>query len=126
MKIDANKLIIKITDEISTITALKTVIMMIAFWLIFGQLTKIDPYPYMFSSTITNYSAFILTIVILITTKSLEKLQKESEARDKKHQEQHYKIQEMEERLVNHINKIQEKQNAMIVDIAKKLEIHEK
>ncbi len=123
MQINANKMIIKITDAISTITALKTVILIILFWLIFGQLTKIDPYPYMFSSTITNYSGFILTIVILISTKALEKLQKESEIRDKEHQEQHYKIQDMEERLVNHINITQEKQSKMILDIAKKLNV---
>lgn len=123
MKIDANKMIIKITDAISTITALKTVILVIVFWLIFGQLTKIDPYPYMFSSTVTNYSSFIMTIVILISTKALEKLQKEAENRDKELQEQHYKIQDMEERLVNHINKTQEKQNEIILDIAKKLNI---
>ena len=78
MKIDTTKILIKITDAISTITALKITVLIIVFWLIFGQLTKIDPYPYMFSSTVTNYSGFILTIVILISTKALEKLQNES------------------------------------------------
>lgn len=123
MKIDADKIIIKITDALSTITALKIVIMVIAFWLIFGQLTKIDPYPYMFSSTVTNYSGFILTIVILISTKALEKLQNESEKRDKEHQEQHYKLQDMEERLVKHLNTTQKKQNEIILEIAKKLNV---
>jgi uncharacterized membrane protein len=123
MKIDTDKIIIKITDAISTITALKIVVLIIVFWLIFGQLTKIDPYPYIFSSTVTNYSGFILTIIILITTKALEKLQKESEKRDKEHQEQHYKLQKTEERLVKHLNETQEKQNKMILEIAKKLNV---
>ncbi|MFA6990026.1 MAG: DUF1003 domain-containing protein [Candidatus Gastranaerophilaceae bacterium] len=123
MKIDTDKLIIKITDAISTINALKIVVLIIVFWLIFGQVTKIDPYPYMFSSTVANYSGFILTIVILIATKALEKLQKESEKREKEHQEQHYKIQKMEEKLVKQLHETQEKQNAMLLEIAKKLNI---
>ena len=116
-------MIIKITDAISTITALKIVLIIVAFWLIFGQVTKLDPYPYLFSSTITNYSGFILTIVILISTKALEKLQKNLEIQYEEHQEQHYKIQKMEERLVKHITKTQENQNEIITKIAKKLDI---
>lgn len=123
MKIDSTKMIIKITDAISTITALKIVLLVVIFWLIFGQISNIDPYPYLFSSTITNYSGFILTIVILISTKALEKLQKNLESKYEEHQEQHYKIQEMEERLVKHITKTQEKQNEIIIKIAKKLNI---
>lgn len=123
MKIDSTKIIIKITDAISTVNTLKIVFLVIVFWLIFGQLTKIDPFPYLFSSTVTNYLGFILTIAILISTKALENLQRESEKRDKEHQEQHYKIQGMEERLVKHINKTQDKQNELILEIAKKLNI---
>lgn len=95
----------------------------IILWIIFGSITKIDPFPYLFSSTITNFSGFILTIAILISTKALENLQKEAEKRDKDHQEQHYKMQGMEERLVNQINIGQEKQNEIILQIAKKLNI---
>ena len=123
MKIDTTKMIVKITDAISTITTLKIVLIVIFFWLIFGQLTKIDPYPYLFSSTFTNYSGFVLTIVILISTKSLEKFQTEAAKRDKEHQEQHYKLQGIEERLVNHMNKTQGAQNEMLLKIAKKLDI---
>lgn len=123
MKILTDKIITKITDAISTITALKTVVLIIIFWLIFGSITKIDPYPFLFSSTITNYSGFLLTIIILIATKTLERLQNEAEKRDKEHQEQHYKMQGIEERLVKHINISQEKQNEMISQIAKKLNI---
>lgn len=123
MKIDSTKMIIKITDAISTITTLKIVLIVVVFWLIFGQISKIDPYPYPFSSTIANYSGLILTIVILISTKALEKLQKSLEKRAEEHQQQHYKIQEMKKRLVNHINKTQESQNELILKIAKKLDI---
>lgn len=123
MKLINDKIITKITDAISTITALKIVFLIVVIWLIVGELTKLDPYPFLFSSTITNYSGFILTIIILISTKTLEKLQKEAEKRDKAHQEQHYKMQGMEERLVNQINKSQDKQNKLILQIAKKLDI---
>lgn len=123
MKIDTTKIIVKITDAISTVNALKIVFIIIVSWLIFGQITKIDPYPYLFSSTVTNYSGFILTIAILISTKSLEKLQQNSEKRDAEHQEQHYKMQGIEERLVNHLNKTQEAQNKILFEIAKKLDI---
>lgn len=122
MKLITDKMITKIIDAISTITALKIVFLIVIFWLIFGELTKIDPYPFLFSSTVTNYSGFILTVIILISTKNLERLQKEAEKRDKEHQEQHYKMQGMEERLVNQINKSQNKQNEMILQIAKKLD----
>lgn len=118
-----DKMIIKITDAISTITALKIVFLIVICWLIFGELTRLDPYPYLFSSTVTNYCGFILTIVILISTKALENLQKEAEQRDKEHQEQHYKMQGMEERLVKQINKAQEEQNKIILEIAKKLNV---
>ncbi|MEI8377229.1 MAG: DUF1003 domain-containing protein [bacterium] len=123
MKLDSTKIIIKITEAISTITTLKIVLIIVAFWLIFGQLTQIDKYPYLFSSTVTNYLGLILTIVILISTKELEKLQKESEQRDKDQQEQHYKMQGIEERLIKHINKNQENQNGIILKIAKKLDV---
>lgn len=123
MKIIDNKIITKIIDAISTITALKIVFLIVIIWLILGELTKLDPYPFLFSSTITNYSGFILTVIILISTKTLERLQKESEKRDKEHQEQHYKMQGIEERLVDQINKSQEKQNKLILQIAKKLDI---
>lgn len=120
-EIATDKIVVKITDAISTVTALKIVVLIIVLWLIVGSITKVDPFPYLFSSTITNFSGFILTIAILISTKSLEKLQKESEKRDEEHQEQHYKMQGIEERLVNHINESQEKQNEVINEIAKKL-----
>lgn len=123
MKLITDKMITKITDAISTITALKIIILVIVLWLVFGAISKIDPYPFLFSSTITNYSGFILTIVILISTKTLERLQKEEAERDKEHQEQHYKMQGIEERLVKQINISQEKQNEMILQIAKKLDI---
>lgn len=123
MKKVTDKTITKITDAISTITALKVVILVIAIWLILGSITKLDPFPFLFSSTVTNYSGFILTIIILVSTKNLEKLQKEAEKRDKEHQEQHYKMQGMEERLVNKIMISQNKQNEMIIQIAKKLDI---
>lgn len=123
MKIITDKMITKIIDTISTITALKIVLLIVVVWLIVGELTKLDPYPFLFSSTVTNYSGFILTVIILISTKTLERLQKEAEEREKVHQEQHYKMQGMEERLVSQINKSQEKQNEMILQIAKKLNI---
>lgn len=123
MKLITDNMITKIIDAISTITALKIVFLIVIFWLIFGELTKIDPYPFLFSSTVTNYSGFILTIIILISTKTLERLQKEAEKRDKEHQEQHYKMQGIEERLVDQINKNQDKQNEIILQIAKKLDI---
>lgn len=123
MKLITDKRITKITDAISTITALKIVVFVIITWLIFGAISKLDPYPFLFSSTITNYSGFILTIIILISTKTLERLQKEAEKRDKEHQEQHFKMQDMEEQLVNQINKSQDKQNEIILKIAKKLDI---
>lgn len=123
MKLITDEKITKITDAISTITALKIVVFVIIIWLIFGEISKLDPYPFLFSSTITNYSGFILTVIILISTKTLERLQKEAEKRDKDHQEQHYKMQGMEERLVNQMNKNQDKQNEIILQIAKKLDI---
>jgi len=123
MKLITDKRITKITDAISTITALKIVVFVIITWLIFGEISKLDPYPFLFSSTITNYSGFILTIIILISTKTLEKLQNEAEKRDKEHQEQHFKMQDIQERLVNQINKSQDKQNEIILQIAKKLDI---
>lgn len=123
MKLINDKMITKIIDAISTITALKIVFLIVIIWLILGELTKLDPYPFLFSSTITNYSGFILTIIILISTKTLERLQKEAEKRDKEHQEQHYKMQGLEERLVNQINKSQDKQNELILQIVKKLDI---
>lgn len=123
MKFFTDKRITKITDAISTIKALKIVISVIIIWLIFGTISKLDPYPFLFSSTITNYSGFILTVIILISTKTLERLQKEAEKRDKVHQEQHYKMQDIEERLVDQINKSQDKQNELILKIAKKLDI---
>lgn len=123
MKIIDNKIITKIIDAISTITALKIVFLIVIIWLFLGELTKLDPYPFLFSSTITNYSGFILTIIILISTKTLETHQKEAEKRDKEHQEQHFKMQDIEERLVNQINISQDKQNELILKIAKKLDI---
>lgn len=123
MKIITDKMITKIIDAISTITALKIVLLIVIVWLLVGELTKLDPYPFLFSSTVTNYSGFILTVIILISTKTLERLQKEAEKREKEHQEQHYKMQGMEERLVSQINKSQEKQNEMILQIAKKLNV---
>jgi len=123
MKLITDKMITKITDAISTITALKIVFLIVVIWLILGELTRLDPYPFLFSSTITNYSGFILTIIILISTKTIERLQKEEAERDKNHQEQHYKMQEIEERLVNQLNLSQKKQNEMIIQIAKKLDI---
>lgn len=124
MKLVTDKIITKITDAISTITALKVVFLIVILWLVLGELTKLDPYPFLFSSTITNYSGFILTIIILISTKTLERFQEEAEKRDKEHQEQHYKMQGLEERLVKQINISQEKQNEMILKIAKKLDIN--
>jgi len=116
-----DKTITKITDAISTIKALKIVILIIVSWLIFGSITKVDPYPFLFSSTITNYSGFILTIIILIATKTEEDLQKKSESPQK--QDKPKEVSEMEERLINHINEAQAKQNEMILQIAKKLDI---
>lgn len=124
MKLVTDKIITKITDAISTITALKVVFLIVILWLVLGELTKLDPYPFLFSSTITNYSGFILTIIILISTKTLERFQEEAEKRDKEHQDQHYKMQGLEERLVKQINISQEKQNEMILKIAKKLDIN--
>lgn len=124
MKLITDKIITKIIDTISTINALKIVFLIVIIWLILGELTKLDPYPFLFSSTIINYSGFILTIIILISTKTLEMHQKEAEKRDKEHQDQHFKMQDMEERLVNQINKSQDKQNELILQIAKKLDIN--
>lgn len=124
MKLITDKIITKIIDTISTITALKIVFLIVIIWLILGELTNLDPYPFLFSSTITNYSGFILTIIILISTKTLEMHQKEAEKRDKEHQDQHFKMQDIEERLVNQINKSQDKQNELILQIAKKLDIN--
>jgi len=122
MKLITDKKITKITDAISTITALKIVVTVIVSWLIFGSITKIDPYPFLFSSTITNYSGFILTIIILIATKTEEKLQKETE-KPKAKEKPPSEITEIEGRLIEHINKTQAKQNEMILQIAKKLNV---
>lgn len=115
MKLITDKKITKITDAISTIKALKIVISVIVIWLIFGSITKIDPYPFLFSSTITNYSGFILTIIILIATKTEEKLQKESG--------KNTKTKDSEDDRVEQINKTLEQQNELILKIAKKLDI---
>jgi len=122
MKLITDKKITKITDAISTITALKVVVTVIISWLIFGSITKIDPYPFLFSSTITNYSGFILTIIILIATKTEEKLQKETE-KPKEKETPPPEITEIEGRLIEHINKTQAKQNELILQIAKKLDV---
>lgn len=123
MKLITDNIITKIIDAISTITALKIVFLIVIIWLVLGELTKLDPYPFLFSSTVTNYSGFILTIIILISTKTLESHQKEAEQRDKEHQEQHFKMQGMEERLVKQINTSEDMQNELILKIAKKLDI---
>lgn len=115
MKLLTDKKITKITDAISTIKALKIVIFVIVSWLIFGSITKIDPYPFLFSSTITNYSGFILTIIILIATKTEEKLQKASDKKNKPMDNNDDRIEQ--------INKILEQQNNLILQIAKKLDI---
>ena len=115
MKLITDKRITKITGAISTITALKIVILVIVTWLIFGSITKIDPYPFLFSSTITNYSGFILTIIVLIATKTEEKLQ---EASDKNN-----KPEKTEDDSIEQINKILEQQNKLILQIAKKLDV---
>lgn len=115
MKLITDKRITRITDAISTIKALKIVISVIVIWLIFGSITKIDPYPFLFSSTITNYSGFILTIIILIATKTEEKLQKAS---DKKN-----KPEKIDNSSIEQINKILEQQNKLILQIVKKLDI---
>lgn len=116
MKIITDKRITKITDAISTIKALKIVIFIIVSWLIFGSITKIDPYPFLFSSTITNYSGFILTIIILIATKTEENLQKASDKNNKTKKSQTNNMEQ--------INKTLEKQNKLILEIAKKLDIN--
>ena len=116
MKLITDKRITKITDAISTIKALKIVIFIIVSWLIFGSITKIDPYPFLFSSTITNYSGFILTIIILIATKTEEKLQ---EASDKNN-----KTEGNNGDSIGQINKTLEQQNKLILQIAKKLNIN--
>lgn len=115
MKWITDKTITKITDAISTIKALKIVVLIIVSWLIFGSITKIDPYPFLFSSTITNYSGFILTIIILIATKTEEDLQKASDKNNK--------IKGNVDDNSDHINKILEQQNKLILQIAKKLDI---
>lgn len=115
MKLITDKRITKITDAISTIKALKIVVSIIVLWLIIGSITKIDPYPFLFSSTITNYSGFILTIIILIATKTEEKLQEASGKNNKPNK--------AEDGNIEHINKILEQQNKLIFQIAKKLEI---
>lgn len=115
MKFITDKRITKITDAISTIKALKIVIFIIVSWLIFGSITKIDPYPFLFSSTITNYSGFILTIIILIATKTEEKLQKASDTKNKTKGNNDENIEQ--------INKKLEQQNNLILQIAKKLDI---
>ena len=115
MKLITDKTITKITDSISTITALKIVVIIIVSWLIFGSITKIDPYPFLFSSTITNYSGFILTIIILIATKTEEKLQETSDKNNKP--------QKTGDQSIEQINKILDQQNKLILQIAKKLDI---
>jgi len=115
MKLITDKRITKITDAISTIKALKIVIFIIVSWLIFGSITKIDPYPFLFSSTITNYSGFILTIIILIATKTEEKLQESSDKNNK--------TKKTDGDSLEQINKILEQQNKLILQIAKKLDI---
>lgn len=115
MKLITDKRITKITDAISTIKALKIVIFIIVSWLIFGSITKIDPYPFLFSSTITNYSGFILTIIILIATKTEENLQKTADKNNKTKSDTSDSIEQ--------INKILDKQNKLILQIAKKLDI---
>lgn len=115
MKLITDKKITKITDAISTIKALKIVIFIIISWLIFGSITKIDPYPFLFSSTITNYSGFILTIIILIATKTEEKLQKTSNESNK--------TGRISDENIEQINKKLEQQNELILQIAKKLDI---
>lgn len=115
MKFITDKRITKITDAISTIKALKVVIFIIVSWLIFGSITKIDPYPFLFSSTITNYSGFILTIIILIATKTEEKLQEESEKNNNTRDNNSGSIEQ--------INIILKQQNKLILEIAKKLDI---
>jgi len=112
MKILTDKKITKITDAISTIKALKIVIAIIVSWLIFGSITKIDPYPFLFSSTITNYSGFILTIIILIATKTEEKLEKAEKPNKGNNDDS-----------IEQINKTLEQQNKLILQIAKKLDI---
>lgn len=115
MKLITDKRITKITDAISTIKALKIVVSIIVLWLIIGSITKIDPYPFLFSSTITNYSGFILTIIILIATKTEEKLQ---EASDKSN-----KAKKIDSESIEQVNKTLEQQNKLILEIAKKLDI---
>lgn len=115
MKLITDKRITRITDAISTIKALKIVIFIIISWLIFGSITKIDPYPFLFSSTITNYSGFILTIIILIATKTEEKLQTTSNMNSK--------TQKLEGDSIEQINKTLEKQNKLLLQIVKKLNI---
>lgn len=115
MKFITDKKITKITDAISTIKALKIVIFIIVSWLIFGSITKIDPYPFLFSSTITNYSGFILTIIILIATKTEENLEKASNKNNKSKGNNDESIEQ--------INKTLEQQNKLILQIAKKLDI---
>jgi len=110
MKLITDKRITKITDAISTIKALKIVIFIIVSWLIFGSITKIDPYPFLFSSTITNYSGLILTIIILIATKTEENLQKLSDNGSKP--------KNSNEDSIEQINKILEQQNKLIHQIA--------
>ena len=115
MKLITDKRITKITNAISTIKALKIVIFIIISWLIFGSITKIDPYPFLFSSTITNYSGFILTIIILIATRTEEKLQEESDKNNK--------TKQIEDDRIEQINKILDQQNKLIIEIAKKLDV---
>jgi len=115
MKLFTDKMITKITDAISTIKALKIVIFIIISWLIFGSVTKIDPYPFLFSSTVTNYSGFILTIIVLIATKTEEKLQKASDKKPK--------TDKIEDNNIEQINKVLEQQNKLILQIAEKLDI---
>lgn len=115
MKLITDKRITKITDAISTIKALKIVISIIVLWLIFGSITKIDPYPFLFSSTITNYSGFILTIIILIATKTEEKLQKASDKNNKTKNKNDENIEQ--------INKTLEEQSKLILQIAEKLDV---
>lgn len=116
MKFITDKKITKITDAISTIKALKIVIFIIVSWLIFGSITKIDPYPFLFSSTITNYSGFILTIIILIATKTEEKLEKATN--------KNTKTKGNNDESIEQINKTLEQQNNLILQIAKKLDIN--
>lgn len=117
MKLITDKTIKKIIDAISTIKALKIIIFIIVSWLVFGSITKIDSYPFLFSSTVTNYSGFILTIIILIATKAEKTLQEAAEKKDKiKKDEDNDNTQ--------HITKILERQSKLILQIAKKLDIN--